>query len=1089
MRKFLLCVSLLLTGALVSAQTNTGVITGTVTDSAGAVVAGAAVAITNLSTGASLAFTTNGDGYYTSAPIDPGTYSVAVTKSGFQSQTQTGLTLQVQARLAVNFTLTVGQVSQQVVVTGGAQVIDTQTSSLGQVLSSSTIEQLPLNGRSYLQLAALGTGVVLQSMGRERQGTGRGNATSSRPGDVSFGSNGTRSRLNNFILDGIDNNSNDNGALVVPSQVDALQEFKTQTSSYSAEFGRAGGAVINAVTKSGTNAYHGDVFFFDRPNALEARDFFQTPALGRKASYTEKQYGATIGGFLVRNKFFWFGDYQGTAINAPKPITSSVPSAAEKTGDFTGDDPIYDPTTQTIGPDLDADGNPVVHRRTFADEYGNGNVIPRNLINPIGQAFVNLYPDENVAGQTSATGNNYTIDPPAPYRANQGDVRFDFDPSQNNQAFFRYSLGHISNVSPQRFPGLAQGQSGSNVSMENMGASLGETHIFSPTVFNEFRLGFNYYGGYQEFPSYGIHYPPPELTIPGVPLFPQTAGLAQFSPNGFQGLGMEGDDPTYLSTEERQVTDALSLIYGKHSIVVGFEMRWSEFNLFQINDPNGNFSFGGEFTGPGDGSGVNGLADALMGFPDSADYNTLFNAQNRVHTPAAFFQDDYRITPKLTLNIGLRYDYFSPVLQKHDQQSNFNFQTGQIEVAGKDGNSRGLTKVDHLNLAPRLGFAWTIRKNTVLSAGGGIFFRGQETAEGDQPTNNLPFSYNPTFPTDGVTPSLNLSAGVPPFDPSQQPINPGVTTLDARMYTPYYDEWNLSIQQALRGGMSLQLAYAGSRGTHLKEELNFNQDVTPGPGDIQARRPYPFYGDFDSVTNNANSQYNSFQAKVEKRAGNGLFFLSSFTWSKMYDTAVAGYPSPQNAYDPGADYGLSDLNQNLRWSFAYDYVLPFGKGRRFASGANTAVNEIIGGWHFGGIYTLGSGFNFSPSGSGRSNTGATGSQRPDQVLPEANLPRGQRSIHEWFNKAAFQQAAQYTFGDAGRGILIGPDTNDFDFSLDKDFPIRESQHAEFRAEVFNALNHPLFSLPNASVTSHSYGTITTTGLYNREIQLAVKYYF
>src|SRR6185437_4461751 len=554
MRKFLLCVSLLLTGALVSAQTNTGVITGTVTDSAGAVIAGAAVTVTNLSTGASLAFTTNGDGYYTSAPIDPGTYSVAVTKSGFQSQTQTSLVLQVQARLAVNFTLTVGQVSQQVVVTSGAQTIDTQTSSLGQVVDSQTIEQLPLNGRSYLQLAALDTGVVLQSMGRERQGTGRGNATSSRPGDISFASNGSRSRLNNFILDGIDNNSNDNGALVVPSQVDALQEFKTQTSSYGAEFGRAGGAVINAVTKSGTNGYHGDVYFFDRPNALEARDFFQTPAVGPKASFTEKQYGATIGGFIFKNKLFWFGDYQGTAINAPKPITSSVPSAAEKSGDFTGDDTLYDPATlKQTGTDPDT-GDPIYTKTSFADEFpGNGNKIPVGMINPIGQAFVNLYPDQNVTDPNinSQTGNNYTINPPAPYRANQGDVRFDYDPSQKNQAFFRYSLGHISNVSPQRFPGLAQGQSGANVSMENMGASLGETHIFSPTVFNEFRLGFNYYGGYQEFPSYGIHYPPPELTIPGVPLFPQTAGLAQISPSGFQGLGMEGDDPTYLSTEER----------------------------------------------------------------------------------------------------------------------------------------------------------------------------------------------------------------------------------------------------------------------------------------------------------------------------------------------------------------------------------------------------------------------------------------------------------------------------------------------------------------------------------------------------------
>ena len=1078
MRKLLLCVSLL-TAALMWGQTNTAVITGTVIDPAGAVIPGAAVTITNQSTGASLAFTTNGQGYYTSAPLDPGTYSVTVAKSGFQSQTQTGLVLQVQARLSVNFTLTVGQIEQRVVVTGAAPVIETQTSSLGQVVSSQTITQMPLNGRSYLQLASLSTGVIQTSIGRNRQFDGSGNATSSRPNEVSFTSNGVRARLNNFILDGIDNNSNDNGGLTNPSQVDALQEFKIQTSSYSAEFGRTGGAVINAVTKSGTNQYHGDVFEFNRNTALAARDFFQTT--GPKATFTENQYGATIGGFLIRNKLFWFGDIQYTAINSPKPLFATVPSAAEKMGDFTGDATIYDPTTQTIA----ADGT--VTRKSFLSEYGS-NAIPSNMIDPISQAYINLYPAENVPGATSATGNNYEIDPKAPFRAPQGDVRFDFDPSQSNQGFFRFTLGHISNVSPQVFPGIAQGQTGSNVSMENMGASLGETHIFSPTLFNEFRLGFSYYGGYQEFPSYGIHFPPANLTIPGLPLNPRTAGIAQFSPNNFQGIGMEGYDPTYLSTEERQVTDALSLISGKQAITVGFEMRWSEFNLFQIPDPNGALYFTGQFTEDGSGNGGFDLADELLGIPFSADYNTVFNTQQRVHVPSAFFQDDFRVTPKFTLNLGLRYDYFSPFLEKHNQLSNFNYLTGQLEVACQDGNSCALTKTDHLDLAPRLGFAWNIRKNTVLSAGGGIFYSGQETFEGGQPTNNLPWAYNPTFDSDGITPLITVSGGFPTFNASQQPADPSVTSFDARWITPNYDEWNLSIQQGLRGQMSLELSYAGSKGTHLLDALNLNQVVTPGPGDIQSRRPYPNFGDFSTKTDRGNSTYNSFQAKVQKHAGNGLYFLSSFTWGKMYDDE-----HHQNSYDPAADRALSDFNQTFHWVASTDYVLPFGRGQRFLGGANRAVDEVVGGWHLGGIYTLASGFPFTPTANDRSNTSA-GSSRADQVLPDGNLPRGQRSISKWFNTAAFvdpqvDRPGQYVFGDAGRNILIGPDTNELDVSLDKDFPIRESQRAEFRAEFFNAANHPNFRQPNASVTSHSFGKVTSTGLDNREIQLAVKYYF
>ena len=584
-----------------------------------------------------------------------------------------------------------------------------------------------------------------------RSQTGCGGADSGLPGQVSFSSDGARGRLNNFVLDGIDNNSNDNGGLVLNTQVDAIQEFKIQTSSYSAEFGRAGGAVINAVTKSGTNHYHGDVFEFNRNTVFDARNFFQTT--GPKTAYKENQFGATLGGPIVKDKLFWFGDYQGTSINQPDTIFSTVPSAAERTGDFSASNfgTIYDPTAY----------NAITNtRESFATEYGNGNRIPTSRIDAIAQNFVNLYPAANLPGNA----NNYVVTTGESYRANEGDFRGDWDPSQNNQGFFRYSLGHVSNARPQRFPGLAQGQSGSDVSIEYMGASLGQTHIFSPTMVNEFRLGFSYYGGYQEVPSYGIHTPPPDLTIPGVPLEPNTAGLAQFSPTGYTGVGMSGYDPTYLSTEERQVTDALSIAHGKHSLVMGFEMRWSEFNLFQVPDPNGALYFTGQFTeGPATGDGGDGIADALLGSPLSADYNTQNHTQNRQYIPSAFFQDDWRATPTLTLNFGLRYDYFQPIVEKHDQQANFSYVTGQLEVAGQNGNSRSLTIPDHFNLAPRIGFAKTIHKNTVISAGGGVFWSGQEVRESTQLSYNEPFEYNPTFVSDGITPLITVSGGFPAF--------------------------------------------------------------------------------------------------------------------------------------------------------------------------------------------------------------------------------------------------------------------------------------------------------------------------------------
>jgi Carboxypeptidase regulatory-like domain len=1075
MRKALLAILFFLVSAPIWAQVDTGVITGTVNDQAGAVIPSAKVTITSQATGVATTINADSRGAFSSAPIKADVYSVTVTAPGFESETRTGVQLQVQDRLNLEFKMVVGQVSQSVVVSDQTPALQTQTSSLGQVITSETMSNIPLNGRSYLQLATLSTGVVGTTVGTNGN-TGGG---SNNFNQVSFATNGARGTLNNFLLDGIDNNSNDNGGSILHTSVDAVQEFKIQTSAYSAEFGRSGGAVINAVIKSGTNRYHGDLYEFFRNSALDARSYFEAAGTP-KAPFKQNQFGGTLGGPILKDKLFWFGDYEGSSLRLPNTYISTVPSAAEKTGDFSAGTfgTIYDPKSY----------DPVTNTRTpFA-----GNIIPANRIDPISQAFVNLYPDANQPG----TKNNYVITPVEPYLLNQGDFRGDYHQSDINQYFFRFSDSGQTYLQPQRLPGLAIGQRGGYGFENTKGASLGQTHTFSPSTVNEFRAGFNWIYIHRGVPTTGNAAPPDNLKVPGVEFNSNTAGLTQFTPSGYRGLGEPGYQPTILTSEERQITDVVNLIRGKQTFAVGAEFRWTEFNIFQVPAPNGSFNFSGQFTqNPVDGSGGDGLADALLGLPLTSTIDTQIEVQNRQFVPSAFVQDDYKFSKTLTLNLGVRYDYFSPIVEKHNQQANFDYTTGQLLVAGQNGNSRGLTTPDHYNFSPRVGFAKTLKNDTVLSGAYGIFWSGQEirTAATLQLAYNLPFYYQPTFTSDGITPLLTVSGGFPTLDPNNAP-DPGVTSVDARMKTPSYQQWNLAVQQALPSQTSLEISYAGSKGTHLQALADRNQVVTPGPGDVQSRRPFPTFGPFASIENRGNSGYNSLQVKVEKRASHGLFFLSSFTWGKAINDQpeiCCSSPWPQNTWNIGADRGLADFNQNLRWILSYDYLLPFGKGHSLL-GSSRVGDLVAGGWHLSGIYSLASGFPFSPQmGYDTSNTGTQGLLRPDQVLPNGNFGRGQRSPNLWFNPDAYAVPADFTFGNAGRNTLIGPDTNSWDSSLRKTFQITESQNVEFRAEFFNFLNHPSFAQPDAAITDGpgATGVVTAIAGANREIQLALKYHF
>jgi hypothetical protein len=1052
-----------LTLTAVFAQVDTGTIAGSIRDSQGAGVAAASITFVEVNTNATSKTQADGSGDYASPPLRPGEYKVTAEAQGFKTQTRSTVTVKVQDRLRLDFDMAVGAVTENVEVTADTQVIQAETSSLGQVITSTQITELPLNGRDYIQLATLSTGVV-----RTSSGTNGNSGGSSTGGLNSFVANGTRGTLNNFLLDGIDNNSNDNGGVVLRTNVDAIQEFKLQTNSYSAEFGRSGGAVVNAITKSGTNRYHGNLFEFFRNSALDARDYFEDPSQ-TKASFKQNQFGGTIGGPIIKDKLFWFGDYQGTRIRNPMNWVSLVPTAAQRSGDFSGGPTIYDPNTHL----------------PFA-----GNIIPEDRINPISQAFMNLYPDAN-------SGSFFVISPIENDGINQGDFRLDYNPSTRDLFFLRYSISGRKDVRPAPLPGLANGgDSSTGIGWEDtQGASLGYTHTFTPRTVNEARFGLNHVHIRRGVPADGsTSLPPDELRVPGVPDDPRVNGLTLFAPSGgFRRVGDPRFAPTILSSQEVQLTDTLTLVRGSHTIKLGGEIRWSQFNISQEAAPRGQFGFDGRYTR--NGTGGSPLADMLLGLASRANISTVIGMYNRQHVPNVFIQDDWKVTPRLTLNLGVRYDYFAPAVEANNRQSNFDYATGTLIQAGVNGASDSLVKADKANFAPRLGFAWTptASANTVVRGAYGIFFSGQEirTAAPLQLAYNLPFFYEPTFLGSPTVPALNVSDGFPTLNPSLA-VNPGVTSVDSRLHTPYYQSWNIAVQHSLPAAISLEVAYAGSKGTHLQGVVDPNQVRVPSDADLQSSRPFPELGSFTAITNIGSSNYNALQVKVEKHATHGLYFLSAFTYGKAINDLpeiCCSAPFAQDSYNLAAERARADFDQKLRWVLSFDYELPFGGSRTHIE--NRVVNAVLGGWHMGGIYTLASGFPFSAlSGGYDPNTGTQGLLRANQ-LRDGNLPSDQRSPAHWFDLTAFTTPADFTYGNAARNGLIGPGQNVFDWSLRKEFRVTESQKVEFRTEFFNAFNHPNFAQPDNVFDDdpEAAGHITSIAIPMRQIQFGLKYSF
>lgn len=1096
---------------LLNAQVDTATIVGTVQDSSGAVVPGVSVTAKELDTNISTSTQADSSGNFVITPLKIGQYSITAKATGFKQETRSGIVLQIQDRVRVNFTLEVGAITETVNVQEETPVLQTETSSLGNVISSRQITDLPLNGRDYTQLATLTAGVAKIT----ENGGGINGSTTATNGNAggSFAVNGNRGNLNNFMLDGIDNNSNDNAGNVLRTSVDAIAEFKVQTSNYSAEFGRSGGAVINATIKSGTNEFHGTAFEFLRNSAFDARGFFE-PADQPKAPFKQNQFGGTLGGPILKNRTFFFGDYQGSQVRAAQTLISTVPTTGEASGDFSGilgaqvgvdalnrpveSNEIFDPaTTRTVNGSVVRDGFGF-DSVTGLPIPGQANIIPVGRLDRVSKAVASLYPAPNVAG---AGANNYIVNAPGSDKINQMDVRIDHILSATQQVFGRFSLSQRTRFQAPPLPGLADGGNyGSGNYFEGTrGLALAHTYTINPRMVNEIRLGWSRNHYRDNIPVYGQHYPPGDLSVPGVPDNPTVNGLTLFQPNAYSRLGEPGYTPTISTSQEFQQSDTLSISLGKQTIKMGAQFRQSQFNLFQVGQPRGRFGFTGEFTAnsPSSGDGIgNGLADMLLGLPTTSVISTLTYFGNRQKIYGGFIQDDVKLTQTLTLNLGLRYDYTSPIAEVHNRQSNFNFSTGQIIVAAHNGASEGLTSTDKNDFSPRVGLAWSPFRQgkTVFRAAYGRFFSYQEIRTGDplQLAYNLPFFFEPSFVSDGVTPVLTVSGGFPSLDPNNAKFA-SVTSIDSRLHAPVADQWNVSTQNQLPANILFEVAYVGSKSTHLQVLVDHNQDPIPGPGDIQFRRPYRQYGPFTSIENHGNSTYQSVQLKAERRLSNGLMFLSAFTYSKSINDQpeiCCNSPWPQNSYDLKAEKGLSDFDNRLRWVSSVDYELPVGKGRRFLN-ANRGADLALGGWHVGSIFTIRSGFPFSPlMGYDPSNTGSNGSARTDRIA-SGNLPSGQRSPNRWFDISAFPLPAPYTFGNAGKNILEGPGGVTTDLSIRKVFGLTERYKFEFRAEAFNVLNHAVFAQPDNYITDGpgAAGVITSTVIPQRQLQFALKFHF
>jgi hypothetical protein len=882
----------------------------------------------------------------------------------------------------------------------------------------------------------------------------------------------------------------------------------------SAEFGRSGGAVLNVTIKSGTNGFHGSVFEFLRNSRLDAKNFFDPPT-GPTPPFKQNQFGASTGGPVLlpkyngKNRTFFFVDYQGTRIRTSDTFLTNVAPAAWRTGNFSGFNTIFDPATTVT----QSDGS--VIRQPFA-----GNQVPMGRFDPASLKLIALMPLPNVPGSVRTTGvaNNYLTNPVEPDQTDQADVRIDHKISDSDSLFARFSIADQTLTPPGKIPPPltdANFNSGNWTNNSRQGV-FSETHIFSPRVINEFRAGYTRLRT-ERLQFNSADNLAAQVGIPGVPYTSGNGGLPRFDISGNGGVQSFGSS-TYQPTREFEnvyhFIENVSVIRGRHTMKFGAEWKpIVNFSILQPPTPRGRFQFNGNSTRDANNRSATGMgfADFDLGILSNALVSSFIN--DTFQQPGYFFyaQDDFKVSSKLTLNIGLRYEFISQPIERRDGEANYNLATGALDIP-KGRNDplpasffpqipvnrnapRQLVPQDRNNFAPRVGFAYQLTKKTVIRSGYGVFYSSYEAGPLSIPNmgNNPPFYFQSNYPAVSFAQpnpiATRLSQGLP-LNAFDNPAAPSLFSLDPNFRDPYFQHWNFGVQQNLGFNTVWEISYAGSKGTKMYEFRNPNQALPSADPNapVNPRRPLPFLG--SSLTywcSCGSSTYSSLQTKVEKRFSNNLSFLGAYTFGKSIDEqsqASLGFNnsvSVRSEYNYRWDKALSDFNQSHRFVLSYTYDLPFGRN------LSGVAKVLADGWQLIGIHSFTTGTPYTITASTDfSNTG--GSARPNAILGVSQTPPGGRNRREWFNPAAFSNPASGQFGNVGRNTLTGPSAVGIDFSLFKNFPFNDRSKIQFRAEAFNLINHPNFGGLSTTYDGSSPGQLTTAQA-GRQIQLALKFLF
>lgn len=1057
-------------------QIDTGTVSGIVRDSAGAVIPEARATITNEATGQKVSLVSNESGLFLSGPLRPGSYVVEVEAKGF-SKAAKRIPLEVNERASLTFALEVGAVTESVTIQAEVPVLQTETATLSDVRTERAVKDLPLNGRNFTQLIQLSAGAI-PSMAQTT-----GLQVVQKRGVPNVSINGSRHWQNNILIEGISNmeNHNGNGILLYPS-VDAILEFRVESSVADVQSGRGGGGTVNLVYKSGTKDFHGGLYWFLRNSAFDAKNYFDRPN-DPIPPFRMNQFGAFLGGPVFpwkRTNTFFFVNYEGNRVRQAQTYISSVPTAAFRRGDFSAfSRQIFDPLTQR------PQGN------TFVRDPFPGNIIPAARLDPVGLNLLNLYPLPNLG---SGEVNNFLANPVRPNDGDRVDFKIDHTFSPMDSTFVRVSRGNDTLVEPSFLgdPAVGGGPGVPGTAEQPViQVVASETHVFSPALINEVRAGWTRLNLRQLPLTYGRNITS-DVGVPGAndpgDLF--TSGLALFDISGVASLGDSGFSPGIVVSDNIQVGDTVNYNRGSHAFKFGGEFQRRRYNALQSNVFRGRMALTGVYTQnpaaiAGSGSG---MADALLGKPINGSIRFVRGTRGFRRAEYSFFaQDVWRISPKLTLTLGLRYDNFGAGAwtEVNDRMYQFVPSLQNVVRVGTNGIPRSGIEGDNNNFSPRAGLAFRMNAKTVIRAAGGVFYTpllSDVTRNlGANPPEFVSYAFNNNqFDYAGARP---LSAG---FErPAQGTVTGDLRALDFTARTPYTAQWNIAVQRELVAATSVTVAYVGNKATKLQGFPDVNQPV-PGTTPVAQRRPFTAFTTINSLATRFNSSYNALQITFDRRFGSGLQFQGSYVYNHMIDDigATDANASPLMVYNSRLDRANSDLNVPHRVVASWLYQLPI----KF----NGWQDTVFGGWQINGILTLSDGLPFDLSSP---NTTNCCNSRPDR-LGNGALPDSERTINRWFDTAAFREPGFLLFGNAGRNILQGPGTKQLDFSTFKKFRFgAEGRWLEFRGELFNLLNTPQFNNPNGAVGSPAFGRITSAGSpislqrTSRQVQFGLKFYF